>query len=176
LAGNDGTTLTIKHPFSHILLLAGGHLIRPALAKDIDACVDLCIEFFEDMLNGGGINVIREDVKAVAVKSVIEQKMMVIEHNGDVQGLVAWEVVPHPANHSVKIFYETIWCVKSKQKTDTLLLLRTLEREADKAGAEIVVMANLFNKHESQMRRILLKRGYNYMESHFSKKLCERVY
>jgi hypothetical protein len=151
-------------------------MIRQALAKDIEPCVDLCIDFFKDMLNGGGIHVVREDVKAVAVKAVVEQKMMVIEHNGEVQGFVSWEVVPHPANHSVKIFYETIWCVKSKQKTDTLLLLRTLEREAEKAGAEIVVMANLFNKHESQMRRILLKRGYQYMESHFSKTICERVY
>ena len=127
-------------------------MIRQALAKDIEPCVDLCIEFFEDMLNGGGINVIREDVKAVAVKSVVEQKMMVIDHNGEVQGLVAWEVVPHPANHSVKIFYETIWCVKSKQKTDTLLLLRTLEREALKAEAEIVVVANLYNNREAQMK------------------------
>jgi hypothetical protein len=151
-------------------------MIRQALAKDIEPCVDLCIDFFKDMLNGGGIHVVREDVKAVAVKAVVEQKMMVIEHNGEVQGLVSWEVVPHPANHSVKIFYETIWCVKSKQKTDTLLLLRTLEREAEKSGAEIVVMANLFNKYESQMRRILLKRGYQYMESHFSKTICERVY
>jgi hypothetical protein len=150
-------------------------MIRPATIHDIDACVKLCIEFFADMLNGGGINVIEEDVKAVALKAVIESKMMVVDHDG-VQGLVAWEIVPHPANHSVKIFYETIWCVKSKHKTDTLLLLRTLEREAEKTGAEIVVVANLYNENEAQMDRILNKLGYEYMEAHYSKSLCERVY
>ena len=150
-------------------------MIRPATIKDIDACVDLCIDFFEDMLNGGGINVVREDVKAVALKSIIESKILVVDHDG-VQGLVAWEIVPHPANHSAKIFYETIWCVKSEHKTDALLLLRTLEKEAIKSGAEIIVVANLYNEYEEQMNRILLKMGYTYLESHFSKSLAERVY
>jgi len=149
-------------------------MIRPATIKDIDACVDLCIDFFEDMLNGGGINVVREDVKAVALKSIIESKILVVDHDG-VQGLVAWEIVPHPANHSVKIFYETIWCVKSEHKTDALLLLRTLEKEAIKSGAEIIVVANLYNEYEEQMNRILLKMKYQYLESHFSKQLCERI-
>ena len=149
-------------------------MIRPATIKDIDACVDLCIDFFEDMLNGGGINVIREDVKAVALKSIIESKILVVDHDG-VQGLVAWEIVPHPANHSAKIFYETIWCVKSEHKTDALLLLRTLEKEAIKSGAEIVIVANLANKYEEQMSRILLKMGYTYLESHFHKHICERI-
>ena len=149
-------------------------MIRPATIKDIDACVDLCIDFFEDMLNGGGINVVREDVKAVALKSIIESKILVVDHDG-VQGLVAWEIVPHPANHSAKIFYETIWCVKSEHKTDALLLLRTLEKEAIKSGAEIIVVANLYNEYEEQMNRILLKMKYQYLESHFSKQLCERI-
>lgn len=150
-------------------------MIRQANFHDLDRCVDLCVEFFSEMLANGGIEVIRKDVEKVAIKSIQEEKILVIDHDGEVQGMVAWEIVPHPANLKAKICYETIWCVDSKFKTDTLLLLRALERIAEEQ-ADILIMANLSDKNETQMKRILTKRGYRFLESHYSKQTSCEVY
>jgi len=63
--------------------------------------------------------------------------------------------------------------VRSKFKTDTLLLLRALQREAKAQKADLLLMANLSDEHEAQIKRILLKRGFNFLESHYSKTMKE---
>ena len=146
-------------------------MIRLAEIKDLDDCVALAIEFFAPFLAKYGVPVIEEDVRNVSIMMIAARQALVVEHDGRVQGACAWAVVPHPANSKLKIFYETIWCVKSKYKTDTLLLLRALQREANKSGADLILMANLNDENEEQVRRILLKKGYGFLETHYSKKL-----
>lgn len=144
-------------------------MIRRATDNDLDACVKLCIEFFSTFLGNHGVPVIEADVRMVAIQAIASNQLIVVEHDGEVQGLAAWACIPHPANQAYKIFYETIWCVKSKFKTDTLLLFRALEREAIKVGADLILMANLANDTEDQVRRIFLKRGFSFIESHYGR-------
>ena len=144
-------------------------MIRYATMNDLDACVSLCVEFFSGFLGSHGIPVIEHDVKLVAIQAITNKQLIVVEHDKEVQGIASWVCVPHPANQSYKIFYETIWCVKSKFKVDTLLLFRALEREAVRVGADLILMANLANDTEDQVRRIFLKRGFNFLETHYGK-------
>ena len=146
-------------------------MIRRATHNELDVCVELAIEFFKPFLFNHGVPVIVQDVKNIAEMSILAGQVLVVEHDKKVQGLTAWAVVPHPANHNIKIFYETIWCVKSRFKTDTLLLLRELEREAVIANADLILMANLSTDHEAQLKRIYLKRGFQFLETHYSKQI-----
>ena len=138
---------------------------------DLDAITKLAMEFFASFLSKHGIPAIEQDVKNVALMALTARQILVVEHDGEVQGVTAWAVVPHPANSKIKIFYETIWCVKSKFKTDALLLLRALESEANIINADMILIANLSSENEEQLRRIFTKRGFTFLETHYSKLL-----
>jgi hypothetical protein len=144
-------------------------MIRRATLKDIDDIVILAVEFFRPFLEKHGVPVIDTDIRTIAHMAIINNQVLVVEHDNLVQGVTAWAIVPHPANHKLKIFYETIWCVRSRFKTDTLSLLRALENEAKDAKADLMLMANLESEHEVQLRRIFHKRGFDFLESHYSK-------
>jgi len=144
-------------------------MIRLATINDLEPIVKLVKLFFEPFLASHGMPVNDNDVRNVSLRAISGNQVLVIVHDNQVQGVAAWECVCHPANHSLKLFYETIWCVRSKFKTDTLLLLRALQREAKAQKADLLLMANLSDEHEAQIKRILLKRGFNFLESHYSK-------
>jgi hypothetical protein len=146
-------------------------MIRRATLNDLDACVVLTSEFFAPFLSTHGVKVRDLDVRKVAFHAIQNNQLLVVEHDGKVEGITSWMVIPHPANNTLKIFYETIWCVKSKFKTDVLLLLRALEREALLANADLMLMANLSDIHEEQLKRIFIKRGFNFLETHYGKTL-----
>lgn len=146
-------------------------MIRKATIQDLEPCVKLGIDFFGKFLTDNGVPVIEEDVRTVAIDSINRNQILVVDHDGEVCGLTAWMIVGHPANHNYKIFFETIWCVKSKFKTDTLLLLRALEREALSCKADMIVIANLSIQTEKQLRRIYTNKGFNFLETHYSKSL-----
>jgi len=146
-------------------------MIRQAELKDLDVCIDLAIEFFKPFLDKHHIPLNKEDLRKTAEQSIIAQKALVIEHNKEVQGVASWFVTNHPANFGIKIFYETIWCIKSNFKTDVLLLLRALEAKAKEVNADLILIANLSNERENQLRRIFCKRGFSFLETHYSKKI-----
>lgn len=146
-------------------------MIRYATIDDLESCVELAIEFFEPFLKEHGVPVIEQDVRNVALNTITANQMLVVEHDKEIQGITAWACVPHPANSKLKIFYETIWCVKSKFKTDTLLLLRALEREALIANADLILMANLASDNEEQLKRIFVKKGFKFMETHYLRQI-----
>ena len=129
-------------------------MIRPASLGDVKECVQLTVEFFKPFLEKHGIDVILQDVYNVAVASISSNQVLVVEHDKKICGLTAWAIIRHPANSKVRIFYETIWCVKSEDKTDVLLLLRALENEAVKSKADMLVIANLNTDTEEQLKRI----------------------
>lgn len=149
-------------------------MIRPPKPQDLTACVDLAIEYFEPFLKQHGVPVIREDVERIAKRSIKLGQMLIIENDNEVQGIAAWEIISHPANSSVKIFYETIWCVKSKIKTDALVMLRGMESKARQLKADIMVMANLATESEEGLRKIFTKMGFTFMETHYAKELNRR--
>lgn len=144
-------------------------MIRHAKLTDLEACTDLTCEFFSSFLTTRGVPVIRDDVKRIAQFYIQKGQCVVVEHDKQVCGVAAWLIENHPANQGIKIFYEACWCVKSKFKTDTLLLLRTMEREAKASGAVFMVMANLANEKENQIRNILTKKNYTFLETHYGK-------
>ena len=144
-------------------------MIRRATLADLKSCVALACEFFSPFLTSHGVPVRPDDVERIAIMSITKGQMLVIDHDGEICGVTAWIVDGHPANSKIKIFYEIIWCVKSKFKTDTLLMLRTMEREAKTSGAAFMVMANMATEIEEQMRRILTKSKYTFLETHYQK-------
>jgi len=149
-------------------------MIRRARLTDIDICTDLAVEFFDPFLRKHGMPTVRADVRKVAVQTITKKNMLIVERDGQVKGMAGWEVLAHPANSQIKIFYETVWCVKSKVKTDVLLLLRSLERIAREVGADLLLLANLSEEHEAQLKRIFIKQGFTFLESHYSKMLKRR--
>ena len=146
-------------------------MIRRATINDLNAIVLLTAEFFSPFLAKFGVQSNLSDIRNTALQSISARQVLVVDHNGIVNGVAAWAIISHPANSNVKIFYETIWCVKSKFKTDAFLLLRSLEREAVIAKADLILMANLSDVHEEQLKRIFNKRGFSFIETHYSKQL-----
>ena len=146
-------------------------MIRKATMGDLAPCVKLACEFFSPFLTKHGVPVRPDDVERVAIMAITNNQMLVIDHDGEICGITAWIIDGHPANSKIKIFYEIIWCVKSRFKTDTLLLLRTMEREAKASGAAFMVMANMATDIEAQIRRILTKKRYTFLETHYGKAL-----
>ena len=146
-------------------------MIRYAELKDLNDCTRLAVEFFSPFLEKHGVNVVVNDVYSVAVKTISSHQALVVEREGKVCGVTAWAIVPHPANSKIRIFYETIWCVRSEEPTDTLALLRALEDEAVKAKADMIVVANLSEENEEQLKRIYTGQGFSFLETHYAKQL-----
>ena len=146
-------------------------MIRFGKIKDLEDIVSLATEFFAPFLHDHGVDVIKDDVRNVAIQAIVNNRILVVERDNKVVGIASWMVIPHPANSRIKIFYETIWCVKSEHKTDALSLLRTLEGEAELVGADLMLMANLAEENEEQLKRIFVKRGFAFLETHYGKQL-----
>ena len=146
-------------------------MIRLGKIKDLEDIVALTAEFFSPFLRNHGVEVIDDDVRNVALQAIVNNRILVVERDDKVVGIASWMVIPHPANSKMKIFYETIWCVKSNHKTDALSLLRTLEGEAELVGADLMLMANLAEENEAQLKRIFIKRGFSFLETHYGKQL-----
>jgi len=146
-------------------------MIRRATLADLKPCVALACEFFSPFLTKHGVPVRPDDVERVAIMAITKNQMLVVDHDGKICGVTAWIIDGHPANSKIKIFYEIIWCVKSEFKTDTFLLLRKMEHEAKEAGANFMVMANMATDIEEQIRRILTKKRYTFLETHYGKQI-----
>ena len=147
-------------------------MIRKATYRDLEACVQLAVGIFKTFLEKHGVPVIEQDITNIAIRSISNGQILVVDRDG-VKGLTAWEIIPHPANHNLKIFYEIIWCVKSDVKTDALMLLRALEKQAILANVDLMCMATLSDKHETQLNRIFNKQGFNFIEAHYAKRIGE---
>lgn len=145
-------------------------MIRYAEPKDRDVCVLMAKEVYGPFMKDYGIDLVEEDLYKTTDYFIGMKQALVVEHDGEVCGMAAWVVTPHPANSKVKIWQEVLWCLKSKFKTDALLLIRAMESQASSVGANVMVLANLSIENEPALRRIYGKRGYNFMESHYSRR------
>ena len=144
-------------------------MIRLATLDDKQACFDLAKLIYGDFMLVHGIEMVDEDLRKTVEFFIKSNQALVIERDDKVVGMTAWLLVPHPANMKCKIFQEILWGVNSPNKTDALLLLRAIEAKAKEVEANVVILANLSLENESQIRRIYNKKGYAFMESHYSK-------
>lgn len=145
-------------------------MIRHAITQDIDICVKLAKEFYGEFMIKHGIEMVDQDLYNTIRYFINTGQNLIVERDDGVVGMVAWTVTPHPANVKCRIFQEVLWCCKSPVLSDALLLLREFNREADKIGADVVMLANLSLENESVIRRIYEKMGYGYTESHYAKR------
>ena len=145
-------------------------MIRKAVMNDQNACYLLAQEVYGQFMLEHGIQMIEADLRKTVEFFIKNEQVLVVEHDGIVCGMAAWMVSPHPANLSCKIWQEVLWCLKSKYKTDALLLIRAMEAMANSVGANVMVLANLSLENEPILRRIYGKRGFNFMESHYSRR------
>lgn len=145
-------------------------MIRPATPSDRFICVSMAKEVYGPFMAEYGISFVEEDLLRTADLLIGLNQVLVVEHNDLVCGMAAWVVSPHPANSKIKVWQEILWCLKSKFNTDALLLIRAMEDKAQSVGANIIVLANLSLENEPTLRRIYGKRGYNYLETHYSRR------
>lgn len=155
-------------------------MIRLGDAGDIEKIIELVRSVYEPFLEKYGIPMNEENLRHTTAMLVKLKQTLVVEHdreedetrfNKTVVGVAAWGIVPHPANNSCKIFQEILWCIKGGQPMDALALLRAIEDKARELKADIIVLANLSLENESKLRKIYNRRGYEYMETHYSKAL-----
>lgn len=146
-------------------------MIRKATEDDAWRCTYLAEEFFNSYLSAHGIPMRREDVRATALMYIRSGNVLVIERAGKVVGVAAWVITNHPANSNVTIFYETIWCIKSGVSSDITAMLHALECEAKRAKADIIIMANLGDDAEKRIGKIYIKRGFEFLETHYAKRI-----
>ena len=145
-------------------------MIRKATAQDTERCLGLAKRFYGGFLSGIGIEIIDDDLRKTVEYFIATKQNLIVDYEGLVVGMAAWIITPHPANSKCKIFQEVLWCCNSPIKTDALLLLRGLEREAAESGSDLIMLANLSLENEPAIRRIYGKRGYIYAESHYAKR------
>ena len=144
-------------------------MIRLAVKADAQACTDMAKNVYGDFMLLHGIEMVDEDLRKTVESFIKLKQVLVVERDGEVFGMTAWILVPHPANSKCKIFQEILWCCDSPNKMDALLLLRAIEAKSKELGANITVLANLSLENEPRLRRIYNKRGYQYMESNYAK-------
>lgn len=145
-------------------------MIRPAVLSDSDRCVELATKFYGNFMLAHGIEMRDEDLKKTVDYFISSGQNVVLERDGAIVGMAAWAITPHPANFRCKIFQEILWCCESSNLTDALKLLRALENRAIESEADIFMLANLSLDTEPALRRIYDKMGYQYAESHYSKR------
>ena len=145
-------------------------LIRLVEDKDMADCVRLSKLMYNDFLTRYGIPMVDKDLYETVQRFVKSKQILICEREGSVRGLAAWVVTPHPANGEVKIFQEVVWAVDSDNPYDAMELLRALEKQATSMAVDIIVLANLSEMNDERLKRIYKKKGYEYLESHFSKK------
>jgi len=145
-------------------------VIRIATLNDTERCLVLAKEFYGDFMLSHGIEMVDEDLRKTVEYFISTGQNLIVEHEGIVVGMVAWMITPHPANFKCKILQEVLWCCNSKILIDALLLLRGFERKAVEANADVIMLANLSLQNEPTLRRIYGKMGYQYTESHYSKR------
>lgn len=143
-------------------------MIRNTNINDIGVCFDLAQEIYGPFMKDNGIEMVEDDLKETVKYFILSGQSVVVEHNGKVCGMAAWIVTAHPANSKAKIWQEVLWCLKTVYKTDALALIRAMEDKAKEA--DVMVVANLSFDNEAALRRIYSKRGFNFLESHFSRR------
>ena len=145
-------------------------MIRPAVIDDRDSVHWLCKEVYGDFMTANGITMVDSDLYKTVDLFITLQQALVVEHDGIICGMCAWLVSPHPANANCRIWQEVLWCLKSIHKTDALALIRAMEDKAKEANADVMILANLSLENEPKLRRIYGKRGFNYLETHYSRR------
>ena len=142
-------------------------MIRDAKQSDLDACVDLARDVYGKFLEESGIEIVLSDIVITTEKMIDLKQVIVLEHDGEVVGMVAYVIAGHPANYRVKIIQELLWCCKGVHVTDGLSLLRAFEERAEKEKADIVIIANLHEHQSERLDKIYRKMGYKFMETHY---------
>jgi len=143
-------------------------LIRLAISEDAISCFNLAKEMYSEFLNRHGIEVNDDDLMQTVENFIVQDQVLVIDRDG-VVGMCAWIVTGHPANQSMRIFQEVLWCSNSEHKTDAFALLRVMQDKAREVKADIVVLANLSLENEPKLRRIYGRMGFQYLETHYAR-------
>lgn len=151
------------------------YMIRVATERDIEVCFNMAKKMYSKFMERYGIKTVDKDLRQTVSNFIKYKQNLVIERDGKVVGMTAWIVTGHPANQGIKIFQEVLWCCDSPNPFDALALLRAIEKKAEELRVDIIVLANLSEQNDRQLKKIYTNMGYDFMESHFSKrrKLCQ---
>jgi hypothetical protein len=144
-------------------------LIRSPEIEDVDRLSELTFEVYGDFLKKHGVSVNSDNLRTTTEAFIRTKQCIVVERGGKIVGVAGWQMSPHPVNYSCKIFQEVLWCLKSDNVMDASMLLKAIERKAVELKADIVILANLHIEHELQLRKIYMKLGYSFLESHYAK-------
>ena len=152
-----------------MLITPKSAVVRLATLEDIEQCVELAKKVYEPFLIAHGVPVVKEDLRYTARFLIGLNQVLVVEHE-KICGMAAWVIVEHPANRKCKMFQEILWCIESDYVTDALLLMRAIEKKAVELKVDVCILGNLSLQNEPRLRKIYGKRGYEYLETHYSRR------
>ena len=144
-------------------------MIRDPQIKDIPQMTALTKEIYGEFMERSGMPINSDNLKITVEAFVKTKSCLVVERNNKVVGIAAWHLSPHLANFSCRVFQEVLYCMKSNYATDALLLLGALEKKAEELKANVIIMVDLSTNET--LRRIYYKRGFEYQETYYLKKL-----
>lgn len=146
-------------------------MIRGPRPTDKDRMTELVGSVYGEFMQDSGMPLVAKDLANTVDVFIKTKCCLLVERDGIVVGIAAWQLSPHPGNYSCVVFQEILWCLKSSNIMDASILLKAIERKAIELKANILILGNLSIENEEQLRRIYGKLGFKFIESHYSKTL-----
>lgn len=148
-------------------------MIRDAVIDDIDAIVEMAVEFWK--LNPLGENIPADKISIeMFVKFCLEQKLLCVLSIDDViEGFAAGIKSVALGNSSVAIGTELAWWVNPDHRhgRNGIGLMIYLERLAKKAGIRFWSMVFMQTSMPDEIQNIYEKLNYNKTETSYTKEL-----
>lgn len=146
-------------------------VIEPLPIHVFDWC-KLAHEFVGEAIEDYGWGINEEDLHRTYHAWDKKNFGWLLEHRGQIVGVLAGVVIPHFFNYSNRIFNEFMWYVKPEFRGTGggLMLYRACLRRCNALGIERLVFGHTRYMSE-EFGKIYERLGFTYLETHYEKVL-----
>ena len=151
-------------------------IIRKAEDQDIDAILELIIQFYKESLKEYGLKISIATIKN-NIKVFIDNHIIIIaEKNTDIIGVIAGIVVPSIFDDSQIIAQEIMWYINKdfREGSSGLRLLKSFEDICRFLGVNKIYSGHTNNLNPDRLNKFLVRQGYTSMETHYIKNIGDK--
>jgi hypothetical protein len=146
-------------------------MVRQANEQDIEAIVDMGMEFMSGTKYANVLPMYSDDARAAIIQLASVGRVWVAEIDGRIRGFMAASIVPCWFNPSSRIALEHVWWMQPdfRNRPEGIRMLLEFERWAKEQGAQVACMSDIVLEAGSPAGSILQRLGYEVSERTFMK-------
>ena len=145
-------------------------VIKP-LPEHLTDWIHLVEEFLKEGIDEYNFGYKKEDAETTFFLWIARQPAFLLEHGGEIIGVLAGSVGTHFFNYAGTYFQEAMWYVlpKYRHTSGGLKLLRAMEQECKRRGITKMVMAHTYSLMPRHFQKLYKGLGYKRIETKYIK-------